>query len=442
MFVIGTPFYQNVHSTTKSSDKGNILSQTIGTIFSALKNRLNSPSEKKETWLFAKKNKQQHLLDFASSSYSSETIANVKIFCRLVLVFTPLSVFWACFNQQTSKWIVQAQQLDGRLGAGWFTIKPDQLQAVNPIVVLLLVPVFDFAVYPLFAKFSLLKKKLQRIFGGLLFGIASFLVAAYLQYRMEVATAQLNPTQGVRVLNLSPCNLTLGQFDQNSNSSRFLLHVHERVQARNFESNLNLDNHFGQLNSQHPFILIIASSCRLSEKNNELLLSSNSSFRLLPSNSPKTLIFFFNTSKNSLDFIEYAPVRNKATTGSSNIRFVTFDLDDQSDKRLTPTLESRITAYHDRFPVRSLLNCIESWRFNRVIVPSYTAVDYSDYELTIQQNSNLTDAKSVVLNRSYLRLDTTSRYTVLLFQPLSYHSNSHPNLSLDCSPGEILLYSS
>jgi solute carrier family 15 oligopeptide transporter 1 len=40
--------------------------------------------------------------------------------------------------------------MDGRLG-GW-TIKPDQMQLLNPAMILFLIPVFDMLIYPMFAK--------------------------------------------------------------------------------------------------------------------------------------------------------------------------------------------------------------------------------------------------------------------------------------------------
>ncbi len=42
------------------------------------------------------------------------------------------------------------------------------------------VPLFDFIIYPFFAKFGLFKRQLQRMSAGLFFAIFAFLIAAFL----------------------------------------------------------------------------------------------------------------------------------------------------------------------------------------------------------------------------------------------------------------------
>jgi dipeptide/tripeptide permease len=46
--------------------------------------------------------------------------------------------------------------MNGRLGK--FTIQPDQVQALNPILILVFIPIFETIVYPVFAKCHLLKR--------------------------------------------------------------------------------------------------------------------------------------------------------------------------------------------------------------------------------------------------------------------------------------------
>jgi solute carrier family 15 oligopeptide transporter 1 len=68
---------------------------------------------------------------------------------------------------------------------GW-VIKPDQLQVINPLMVLAFIPLFDRGIYPLLAKFGLLKKPLQRLtMGGIFAGIA-FVVSGMVELSLEV----------------------------------------------------------------------------------------------------------------------------------------------------------------------------------------------------------------------------------------------------------------
>lgn len=59
--------------------------------------------------------------------------------------------FW-----QGSRWTLQATRMNGRLGK--FTLQPDQMQALNPVLILVFIPIFETVVYPVFGKFHLLKR--------------------------------------------------------------------------------------------------------------------------------------------------------------------------------------------------------------------------------------------------------------------------------------------
>ena len=78
--------------------------------------------------------------------------------------------------------------MNGELGS--FTVKPDQLQVVNPLLVLILIPVFQFAIYPALAKVGLLTKSIPRMFvGGILAGVA-FAVSGIVELQLEVCAGE------------------------------------------------------------------------------------------------------------------------------------------------------------------------------------------------------------------------------------------------------------
>ena len=64
---------------------------------------------------------------------------------RLALLFAFVALFWTLFDQTTSSWVEQGKRMmlhgDPSLA--------DQMQAANPVFVLLLTPLFTFGVYPL-----------------------------------------------------------------------------------------------------------------------------------------------------------------------------------------------------------------------------------------------------------------------------------------------------
>ena len=58
-----------------------------------------------------------------------------------------VAIFWALWQQNFSSWIVQAESMDRHLfGIEWLS---SQIQTVNPIFILIMLPVFSYWLYPL-----------------------------------------------------------------------------------------------------------------------------------------------------------------------------------------------------------------------------------------------------------------------------------------------------
>lgn len=65
---------------------------------------------------------------------------------RLALVYLCIAVFWALFDQTSSAWVLQAEDMNLRwLGIDWL---PSQIQVLNPVLVMLMIPLFQFVLYP------------------------------------------------------------------------------------------------------------------------------------------------------------------------------------------------------------------------------------------------------------------------------------------------------
>ena len=65
---------------------------------------------------------------------------------KLVPLFTFVAVFWSLYDQTGSSWVLQAEQMDLKfLGVTWLE---SQIQAVNPILILVFIPLFTFVIYP------------------------------------------------------------------------------------------------------------------------------------------------------------------------------------------------------------------------------------------------------------------------------------------------------
>lgn len=81
---------------------------------------------------------------FFDEMFSREGIVAL---CKLIPLFAIIAVFWSLYDQTGSSWVLQAQQMDLHfLGVRWLE---SQVQAVNPILILVFIPLFTFVVYPL-----------------------------------------------------------------------------------------------------------------------------------------------------------------------------------------------------------------------------------------------------------------------------------------------------
>ncbi|MCA8993387.1 MAG: MFS transporter [Planctomycetaceae bacterium] len=80
---------------------------------------------------------------FLKEVFSAKGISTIL---RLGLVYMVIAVFWALFDQTSSAWVLQAEDMNLRwLGMDWL---PSQIQVLNPILVMVMIPLFQFVIYP------------------------------------------------------------------------------------------------------------------------------------------------------------------------------------------------------------------------------------------------------------------------------------------------------
>lgn len=118
-------------------------------------------------------------LSFVRQALSGE---GLKVLGRLSPIYLFVAMFWALFDQTGSSWVLQAQQMD-RMLLG-YEILPSQLQAANPLLILLLIPLFSYGIYPRLAGFVKLTP-LRKIAAGMFVTACAFALAAWLQMRID-----------------------------------------------------------------------------------------------------------------------------------------------------------------------------------------------------------------------------------------------------------------
>jgi len=116
---------------------------------------------------------------------------------NLVPVFLLIAPFWSLFDQTASRWVAQAGKMDRHLPF-LNNLEPSasQFQVVNPIFVMLFIPLFSYVIYPFAGRFVRLTP-LRRIGFGLFLTIFSFLLVTWIETRI---TAGETPSIGWQVL--------------------------------------------------------------------------------------------------------------------------------------------------------------------------------------------------------------------------------------------------
>ncbi|CAF0750344.1 unnamed protein product [Didymodactylos carnosus] len=137
-------------------------------------------------------------------------IEDVRTVIHVLVLFVPLPMFWALYDQVGSRWTFQASLMDGSLGA-LGTIKPDQMQAFNSLLLLALIPIFEKWIYPFCAKCHVFVKPLQRIFVGLILLAIAFVCAAILQAAIEARINAIPVRYNTKLFNTLPCVARINQ---------------------------------------------------------------------------------------------------------------------------------------------------------------------------------------------------------------------------------------
>ena len=101
---------------------------------------------------------------------------------RLCIIYLFVAVFWSLFDQTASSWVLQAQHMDREILG--YEVLPAQIQAANPLLVMLLIPLFSYRIYPLIERVWPLSP-LRKIAIGLFVTAAAFAIPTLVQLAID-----------------------------------------------------------------------------------------------------------------------------------------------------------------------------------------------------------------------------------------------------------------
>ncbi len=97
---------------------------------------------------------------------------------KLGVIYVFVAAFWALFDQSGSSWVLQAERMDLYV-FGW-ELLPSQLQAANPFLVMIFIPIFAYLIYPAIDRVFPLTP-IRKIALGFFLTVPAFLIPAYVE---------------------------------------------------------------------------------------------------------------------------------------------------------------------------------------------------------------------------------------------------------------------
>lgn len=119
----------------------------------------------------------------ARAVHSADDVEGANAVWGIIKLFATVSVFWALWDQSGSSWVLQAQQMEQTLFG--IHIDPAQVQAINPILVMLMIPAFSYGVYPAIERMGFKMTPLRKMSGGMVVAASSFVGVALIQNALD-----------------------------------------------------------------------------------------------------------------------------------------------------------------------------------------------------------------------------------------------------------------
>lgn len=119
-------------------------------------------------------------LERARAVHPDAAVDGVRAVLRVLVVFALVTPFFSLFDQKASTWVLQGQQMQM---PAWFSAS--QMQALNPALVMLLIPFNNLVLYPLLRRRGYEPTALRRMTAGIAFSGLAWIVVGSLQVMMD-----------------------------------------------------------------------------------------------------------------------------------------------------------------------------------------------------------------------------------------------------------------
>jgi POT family proton-dependent oligopeptide transporter len=115
-------------------------------------------------------------LERVRGAHPDEAVDGARVVLRLLVFFALVTPFWSLFDQKASTWILQADQM---AKPSWF--QSSMMQALNPALVMILIPLNNALVYPLLKRMGIKVTALRRMGTGIALAGVAWVIVGVLQ---------------------------------------------------------------------------------------------------------------------------------------------------------------------------------------------------------------------------------------------------------------------
>ena len=127
---------------------------------------------------------------FVRENFNREGLA---IIGRIAVIYVFVAIFWSLWDQSGGEWVTQAEKMDLEFaGIHWLS---SQIQALNAIMILAFIPLFQYFIYPAVSRVFPLTP-LRKIGLGLIVTGLSFFISAWIETQIA---AGLRPNIGWQI---------------------------------------------------------------------------------------------------------------------------------------------------------------------------------------------------------------------------------------------------
>jgi POT family proton-dependent oligopeptide transporter len=119
-------------------------------------------------------------LERARGRHPEAAVDGVRGVLRVLVVFALTTPFWSLFDQKASAWVLQGAEMTK---PAWF--HEAQMQALNPLLVLLLIPFNNAVLFPLLRRCGIEPTALRRMGTGIALAALAWVAAGMLQLALD-----------------------------------------------------------------------------------------------------------------------------------------------------------------------------------------------------------------------------------------------------------------